>query len=158
MAWNELDESLCVSTSEVLETMFFASIIGDAEAGTEQSGDWISARVGFRGNPHGAFGVSVTAAAARTMTAGFLGLEDEELVPAQVGEVVCELANMICGSVLSRAPSETCFHLAHPHLVAREDAEHGRGGPGYQIARRCFDLGDGSINVFMEMNADYCVL
>ena len=39
--------------------------------------------------------------------------------------MVCELANMICGSVLSRVESSTTFRLATPRILAFE-----RGSPG----------------------------
>jgi CheY-specific phosphatase CheX len=150
MPWNELNPSLGECTQDVLETMFFTSVVGEAEA--ENADERIAARLGFRGNPEGAFGVSVSAPAARTIAAGFLGIDDEEVTPKQVGEVVCEMANMICGSVLSRVPSDQAFELAHPQLVEPEAAAHGRGGKDVQSAKRSFDLGDGAIQVYMELH------
>ena len=55
---------------------------------------------------------------ARTIGSGFLGKEEAEISDEQTGEVVCELANMFCGSVLSRLEDKTTFHLSHPELVS----------------------------------------
>ena len=49
--------------------------------------------------------------------ADFLGVDEGELTGHQVGEVVCELANMICGSVLSRMESAATFRIAPPKLA-----------------------------------------
>ena len=36
---------------------------------------------------------------------------------AQIGQVVCELTNMLCGSVLSRIEKDTLFDLSSPRLT-----------------------------------------
>jgi hypothetical protein len=76
--------------------------------------------------------------------AGFLGREEAEVSDGQAGEVVCELANMICGSVLSRLESEETFQITHPELVPQEAAAGLQGEQGW------FDLGDGFLATSLE--------
>jgi hypothetical protein len=61
--------------------------------------------------------------------------------------VVCELANMICGSVLSRLERNATFQITHPELVPpQQDVSFGGAG-----ANRWFDLGDGILTVSLEL-------
>ena len=73
-----------------------------------------TAELRFQGNPSGGFRVSVPWKLARVVGAGFLGLEEVEVSDSQAEEVVCELANMICGSLLSRLESKSPFRITHP--------------------------------------------
>jgi CheY-specific phosphatase CheX len=72
---------------------------------------------------------------------GFLGKEEEEISDEQTGEVVCELANMFCGSALSRLEAQTTFRLSHPELVAAES------GTPFELTgiARWFELESGSL-------------
>ncbi len=108
-------ELLAASAAEVLETMFFTAVGGEAEAG-QAPVEWISAALEFHGEPGGRFRVGASRPAARAMAASFLGLDESEVSDRQVGEVMCELANMICGSVVSRLESGT-IQILHPELV-----------------------------------------
>jgi CheY-specific phosphatase CheX len=107
------------SVADVLEKMFFVrwepseSNQGTAERET-------CANVSFRGSPSGVLALRVTQKEARSIAADFLGASEEELSERQIEEVICELANMICGSVLSRIESTTTFQLAEPSIVTPE--------------------------------------
>jgi CheY-specific phosphatase CheX len=71
----------------------------------------------FHGRPSGSLTISLSLQAARLLAAGFLGEDEEALDHSQPGEVVCELANMLCGSLLSQMWSEETFDLAAPQLI-----------------------------------------
>jgi CheY-specific phosphatase CheX len=105
------------SVKEVLEKMFFVETLGESHVDALASVDRITARLTFEGQPPGALTMGVTSAAARQITADFLGVDEQEVSDLRVAEVVCELANMICGSVLSRVESATAFHLSTPQIV-----------------------------------------
>src|SRR5947209_12621848 len=93
--------------AEVLETMFFVSV--DAEIDSETQGEMLTAELSFQAGLQGWFGVSVCSHTARTLAANFLVVElptDE-----QAEEVLCELTNMLCGSVLSRLETKTRLEL-----------------------------------------------
>jgi CheY-specific phosphatase CheX len=104
------------SAGEVLEKMFFIGALEERGSDTQPYPE-ITTRVNFEGSPSGALTMRVAAAAARSIAADFLGCEKSSLSEAQVDEVMCELANMICGSVLSRTESETTFRLLSPVIV-----------------------------------------
>ena len=78
-------------------------------------------------------------ASARMLAAGFLGEDEGMLTDSQPGEVVCELANMLCGSLVSKLESEESFDLAPPELVpaGREDSV---GLEILPVARQSFEL------------------
>lgn len=131
---------LAASAEEVLETMFFTPVTGQPEPG-EPPLEWISAGLEFRGEPGGRFRVGVSRPAARALAASFLGLEESEVSGGQVGEVICELANMICGSVVSRLESGAPIALLHPELVEGPP-------PG---AARLLAIEDGWLAVWLEL-------
>ena len=93
-----------------------------------------------QGARSGEFRVAVAPAAARSVACNFLGAEDEsEITETQVGDVICELANMICGSALSRLSGDLAFDLSHPEL----DAGDGDLAGWPETAAHTFDLKDG---------------
>ncbi len=155
MQSTELEEALTACVTEVLETMFFTwpSAEGVDQTYTPDE-DWVSARLRFCGAPSGTLEVSVSPDAARSMAASFLGVEESELAAAQVGEVVCEAANMICGSLLSRVEGEYSFNLMHPELVqAPGIAARKREGSAPAICLRV-PLESGGLVVLVELETD----
>ncbi len=101
-----------------MEKMFFIECLGEPLEFV--SGPEVVAHLTFEGDPSGALTLRVTAGAARSVAADFLGAEESDLSEQQIGDVVSELANMICGSVLSRVESSTTFRLAAPRIVPSE--------------------------------------
>ena len=171
---NEIQIGLAAAVEEVLETMCFTSVFASAEGTLPPDGDGsapapeggagpagepaipaeadataptCTAELRFRGVPSGQCRVRVARSLARVMAAGFLGCEEIEVSDSQTEEVVCELANMICGSVLSRLESEATFRITHPELVP---PERGAWFEGAGI-NRWFDLGDGILTVSLEL-------
>ena len=147
---------LNAAASEVLETMFFTVVFGerpDPVSGTDEgcpAPPLVVARLYFLGQPSGDFCVALTEPAARTIAGNFLGAEDaSELAPASVAEVVCELANILCGAVLSRVDNLANFKLCHPELISSMDLltlESATAGATY-------DLGDGLLRVRLRFAA-----
>ena len=111
-------EVLRESVEDVLAKMFFVETLGESasEPGAPPAAA-MGAEVTFEGEPAGTLTMRLTTSAADQIAADFLGLDAEVVSPSRVAEVVCELANMICGSVLSRLESATAFHLATPRIV-----------------------------------------
>ncbi len=130
------------AAAQVLETMFFTSILGERDAPPENPA--VDARVSFRGAPSGRFGVRLSGDAARSIAGNFLGAEDEsELTAAQIDEVVCEMANMICGAVLSRIESDSSFDIAKPELA-----------PAGGALMQSFELDNGALMVSLTLDKD----
>ena len=118
MTNTELEPALAECTAEVLEQMFFVQALEEAAPTTAEADTDVICRVDFTGDPSGCLALRVSVGAARTIAADFLGEDEAGLSAFQVGQVVCELANIICGSVLSRIESRTTFRLDSPHLLS----------------------------------------
>jgi CheY-specific phosphatase CheX len=116
MPESDLGQLLSESATEVLETMFFTSTLSEQAPPEPVAGPGICATLSFQGDPPGRFGLRLPAGTARKIAASFLGKNEAEVSEIQIGEVVSELANMLCGSVLSRLEKETMFHLSHPEI------------------------------------------
>ncbi|PWT99764.1 MAG: hypothetical protein C5B51_26450 [Terriglobia bacterium] len=113
-----IERVLAKSTGEVLEQMFFVRALNEPNPSPPATESQLVAEVSFEGQPSGRLGLRVNAAAARSIAADFLGEDECSLSEGQVGEVICELANIICGSVLSSVESETTFRLKSPRLLS----------------------------------------
>jgi CheY-specific phosphatase CheX len=156
VSWNEcwgyrmpdalVAESLAAAASDVLETMFFSSVIGEAPVSATLSANALAARLQFSGARGGAFGLRLTEEAARVIAANFLAEENDEPTEQQVQEVICELANMMCGSVLSRLDRGAHFDLGQPAMVAAAEV----AAP--EAVSRAFDIGDGEVAMFLSMD------
>jgi CheY-specific phosphatase CheX len=156
MSWNvswgwrmrELDlvRHLQPAFTEVLETMFFTSVVDTCPGrGVPAGAPAVSSRLTFRGDPSGVFEIGITQDAARSLAASFLGEEEQELSEGRAGDVVCELANMLCGSVLSRIGGDFTFDLSHPEIVpAALEA------PDTSL---CFELPEGMLAVSIRFEA-----
>jgi CheY-specific phosphatase CheX len=142
------------SVNEVLEKMFFLDALEDQSA-KENAGaaDEIAAQVSFQGDPAGSLALRVTSPAARRIAADFLGSDEEEVSGRQTADVVCELANMICGSLLSRVESATAFHLGPPQIVTpSENRVTGAGPTQYAV-----ELPNGTLTVLVTIGTPTCL-
>lgn len=134
--------------ANVLESMFFTSILGAAQKSEGQGHTWNAAKLTFKGTPSGKLGIGVSSESARSLAANFLGLDSEEVSPAQVDEVIGELTNMIAGSFVSKLESDSSFALSHPELESSD-----RFSNHFQeIDCHVFELEDGFLTVWLEMN------
>lgn len=139
-------EALSAAAADVLETMCFSPVLDEAAPGAVLSGPAMAARLRFSGGLSGTFALRVSAAAAAILAANFLGEEADHAHAGQVPDVVCELSNMMCGSVLSRMDSKAHFDLEHPELVDAQQLSMP------QAASRAFDIGEGEVAVFLEVD------
>jgi CheY-specific phosphatase CheX len=151
------------SILETLDAMFFTACLEAPEAqegGGSVAGPEMAARVAFAGRPSGRLTVRMAESAARAIAAGFLGEEENAISERQIGDVLCELANMICGFVLSRVECAEEFRLGEPRLLAgaREDASESAPAPSESAARERRDAvvhavntGAGVLTASLEM-------
>jgi CheY-specific phosphatase CheX len=140
-------EALRESVEEVLEKMFFIRPL--EEAGGRSDTREIAAHTTFLGDPSGELTLRVSQAAARSISADFLGAEEADLTRRQTEEVVCELANMICGSVLSRVERHATFRLAAPRILKAFEPE---SEAPETAAIHVAGLGSGSLVVALRMD------
>jgi CheY-specific phosphatase CheX len=141
---------LAESVESVLERMFFVDAAGEA-VGESPCDPVLAVRVPFEGDPCGWLILAVSLSVARSIAADFLAAEDQALSPGEVQDVVCELANMICGASLSRLESETTFRLGVPEIIP----DHARPVPP-GTAIRSVQLAGGSVTAFLYFQAAPC--
>jgi CheY-specific phosphatase CheX len=111
--------------AEVLDAMFFATVTGWATLphlpiGPPGAEPCLTLSLFFTGDICGRFAVSLEQSTAGSLAANFLGEEPAAVSPHDAAEVVAELANMLCGSVMSRIEGEHKFVLSHPGPLAAQ--------------------------------------
>lgn len=131
-------------TREVLETMFFA----EAEPVECRHADqYLAARVRFSGDrpeqPGGELTVMLSRELALAVTAGFLAEDTEEVTAEQLDQVSCELANIICGAILSRLHPNARVSLSVPELAAPDF---------HEAAHQCFATPEGALAVTIRLS------
>lgn len=152
MTDRDFNQLLSTAVDSVLETMFFAIVSGPAEP--QVNGAVLQSRVSFRGRPSGALGMCISEPAARLLAGSFLGEDEQALTGSQTGQVVCELTNMLCGSLLSKLESEESFDLGTPELVpSRSEVSVGSEAAG--DARQTFGLDGGVLTVSLHLEGPY---
>lgn len=144
----QVAECLRQSAGEVLETMFFLSV--EREAGWEEVAhkEHLYAEMDFQGAAEGRLELAVSRDIAPVLAAGFLGKEEPELTQPEIEGVVCELANMLCGSVLSRLESQSLFQLGAPQMTQSDLEGLSRMDAGHKCV---FDLGLGDVKLCFWM-------
>jgi CheY-specific phosphatase CheX len=143
MPERNLEQLIGEAVEAVLETMFFAAPLGPAEQ--ETGPEVLEVRLAFRGTPSGTLRVRLSKSSARWLAAGFLGEDEDALTDAQPAHAVCELANMFCGSLVSRLESEQSFDLLPPMLVEAET------WAGRSVVQRSFELDNGILTVGLQL-------
>ncbi len=142
---------LAEAVEEVLEKMFFARALADPSPVQNQSGSGLGARVAFEGMRAGTLTLRIDAAAARSIAADFLGEDDDMVSGRQIKDVICELTNIVCGSVLSRLDTTADFRLEDPVLVTPGAASEERCKPAEAIS-----LDKGSLSVVLKLETPAC--
>jgi len=112
---NSLSHALRAATNDVLERMFFIECLSELPEFVPEP--VVVARLTFDGDPAGELELKISASAARSVSADFLGTDQADISEQEIYDVVCELANMICGSVLSRVESTATFRLSTPRIM-----------------------------------------
>jgi CheY-specific phosphatase CheX len=149
--WNGL---VAGAVNSVLETMFFAAPLGPAEP---EAGDVerLAASVAFEGRPSGTLALCISVEAARQSAADFLGEDAASVSDAQSGEVVCELANMVCGSIVTPLEGGASFDLSAPRLIPAETVLAGaildKAPADLRLACRSFQLENGILTVAVRV-------
>lgn len=110
-------DSAIQAAIEVLETMFFELPAGPPEeAGCPSPGEMCAA-ARFTGTSEGSLSVAVAPEVLRILSAAFLGIEQNEVTERLSVNVLCEMANMICGASLSRLHPGGRISIDPPHLM-----------------------------------------
>lgn len=109
-----IETDLIHAAEEALENMCFTSVLESHVPPAETAGT--TATVTFSGDAHGWLRLTLSPEAASCVSANFLASEPEEVAAEQRDAIVSELANVVCGSLLSRVKPEGCFRLSSPTI------------------------------------------
>lgn len=140
--------ALLHSCSEhVLEKMFFAPVLDEADPASSDGSRRIASRLHFHGKPSGDFEVDTAPEVARSLTAGFLGIEENEVTAIQEDEVMAEFCNMTCGSALSSLGQVEYFSLEAP-----ETSRLAEFMPAVEGVRKAFQLDAGTLSVCLRVD------
>jgi hypothetical protein len=147
--------ALASAVGDVLESMFFLDTLGEAGELPAEA-DTVTVRLSFEGDPPGCFEMRLTRPAANAIAADFLGEDTVSLTPQQSTDVTLELANMICGAVLSRIESSATFRLGAPHVVAGIVANDSREEWPEMATRYTVETGSGTLTAAIQMETRTC--
>ena len=131
------------AVASVLESMFFS----EAEESCEPSRgmDDLRARVSFSGEVCGVLGIRISERSARSLAASFLGEAEELLSDAQIAQVICELANILCGWIVSKEDWRGVWELGSPELLSADEAE-------LEGVEESFSLDGGGLTVSLSLS------
>jgi hypothetical protein len=151
MIEDAIHQLLSESAQKTLGTMFFAAPDQVSMDSQRPAGELIAASLTFQGAPPGRFGLVVSDLLARTLAGNFTGCDDAaRLLPTQVAEVMRELANMMCGSVLSELESNANFELGAPESIYvgadKPGPDFAAGSPS--VCR--FEFSEGALVLFLR--------
>lgn len=133
----------------VLETMFFSPVLDEADPAASIGVARIASRLHFQGKPCGDFEVDADPGVARSLAAGFLGIDESEVTEIQEDEVMAEFCNMTCGSALSSLGRVEYFSLEAP-----ETTRPPQFAPAVDGVRRGFVLEGGTLSVCLRVEFD----
>lgn len=137
--------------ADVLERMFFLEALGEV-AEPAAGEETVAVHLTFEGDRPGSFRMRLARPAASTLAADFLGEDSESLTGEQRIEVALELANMICGAVLSRIESRAVFRLGTPQIVVDDNRARGLG----EETRYTVETGSGTLTAAIQMERRTC--
>jgi CheY-specific phosphatase CheX len=143
--------ALSSAVVEVLDCMFFLEVLGEV-AEPPPEAETVTVQVSFDGDPPGDFQMRISRPAANAVAADFLGEDPESLTDRQSTDVTLELANMICGAVLSRIESRAAFRLGSPQMVVDDGGKRGSA----EETRCTVETGKGALTVAIQMEKRTC--
>ena len=118
------------SISDVLETMFFLSLDFSDDIDILEQWDTgkdpvIAAKLSFSGPLSGYAVFCIPKKSALSITADFMGKDEQEISDDQINETIKEIINMIIGNTFSMYDPDVVFDLGVPELVEFHDSIKG---------------------------------
>jgi CheY-specific phosphatase CheX len=110
---------------EVLETMFFELPESTGELVEHHVDDASLVTARFSGSLNGVLCVALSSASPQRLAAGFLGMEEEDIGPDEEHSMVVELANVLCGSTMSRVEPLGRLIIEQPGVGEHPEDVHG---------------------------------
>ena len=144
--------ALAAAVADVLESMFFVEAVPAASELPEAEADVVAVEIRFDGDPPGRFQMRLAQMAAHSIATDFLGEETWSLTDCQRADVAMELANMICGAVLSRLESSACFRLGAPRIVRSNEMPEQA-----EATRFTVETGNGTLTAAIQLERRICL-
>lgn len=118
-------EMLLRVLSEVFEGFAFMFVEPDTDAGGEEAGEWIRARIGYKGpDTEGFFEIVSPVDFCDELAENILGDELGDLPPDAGESALKEVVNVACGYLLAeKFGTEMVFDLSMPQAEAVEDGQ-----------------------------------
>ena len=130
-------------SADVMETMFFSEA-----RPVECEHSWLAAalsvQVSFDDSHCGEMRLALASGAVPAIASSFLGVEAEEADEAECSQVVLELANILCGAVLSALWPESALQLAPPKRAGWDCA-------GPEDLHCCLALAEGMLAISIRL-------
>lgn len=112
---NAFREACLVAVPEVLELMFFEPLIDGPGNETPSGLESLDvSQVDFEGTARGHLIIASSSIMTASLAGTFLAIEGQLLSPTNVGLVLGELANVVCGNALGRYMPEGLFRHSTP--------------------------------------------
>jgi chemotaxis protein CheX len=98
-----IDQTVLDAAREVFETMIFMDIEASSDPNPAMEGITLLGSITFRGALDGCLTICLTEAAARSVSANMLGVDNEsEIDEVAIADAIGEIANMTMGSIKHR--------------------------------------------------------
>jgi CheY-specific phosphatase CheX len=109
----------------VLEKMFFLPVDfpDPSKTGLPETEKYLVTRLGFKGPFQGYFLFFTPEKFTPSLTAGFLGEDEQRITEEHRAEMVKEVVNMIAGNTFSILDDKAIFNLDIPEVVDRSAAD-----------------------------------
>ncbi len=138
------------AADNVLGTMFMSPLVDHAQPKVENWIDPIIVGLDFKGRTiSGTCALVTEESTAKVLSATFL-FEDGDLTRRSSWEVMCELANMLCGRFLGQLASEESCHLSSPRSMIPGDIGNMR-----PLHQSVLHIAHGELLFLVELEMDH---
>jgi len=114
-----LRETISGALNQAMEAMFFDAAEPIEECDCAGRAEMVTVCLWFHDAMDGEFLLSTPLPTALALAASFLGLDTNEMDRSHAEQIVCELANIVCGSALSRLEPSSELRLSPPLVTPR---------------------------------------
>jgi CheY-specific phosphatase CheX len=146
---DEVDAFIVRATAEVLEKMFFTGIETSGKGGEIETESPVQVELHFSGPLTGTLRMRMGEASARALGSTLTCLEPDEFSRERCIQAAGELANMICGCLLSHLEPDANLALTPPEETLDEAALPGS-------IRRWFRLPEGALAIEFALDPWPC--
>ncbi|MGA7237351.1 MAG: chemotaxis protein CheX [Bryobacteraceae bacterium] len=148
------------AVAATLEEMFFVTDLEECDPSGYTEEPMLRASVDFAGEPSGRLTLCASLSLARSLAADFLAEDEDAVGASQVTDVFAELANIVCGAVLTRTESACTFRLSSPHVFSSGEStasveDFSAESSGHQ-AEYAVALSDGRLSVLLRTEVLEC--